>query len=204
MFAHNHPRKFAAQSLLVLALGAAIGVAGPAAVIAAEAYPEAHSDSVGAAITDTAITAKVKTRFAGDSQLHSSDISVKTTNGVVTLTGTADDASSAAASRMAQAVDGVKSVDNELTSSANPPKAERIAENTKKAVTDSWITTKVKSVLLADSVTKGLDVNVETHRGVVVLKGQLANHEAVDRVKELAQGVEGVKSVDTSGLMAGG
>ena len=66
------------------------------------------------------------------------------------------------------------------------------------------ITAKVKSELLADSIAKGMDVNVETVHGVVVLKGTLANQDAIDHVKDIAEKVKGVKSVDTSALTVTG
>lgn len=69
-----------------------------------------------------------------------------------------------------------------------------------KAVSDSWITTKVKSEILANSVSKGFKVNVTTKSGVVALKGKLPTQDAVDLVKNLAQNVQGVQSVDASGL----
>jgi hyperosmotically inducible protein len=72
-------------------------------------------------------------------------------------------------------------------------KAERV-------VSDSWITTKVKSEILADSVSKGFKVSVKTKHGVVILKGTLANQDAIDHVKDIAEKVKGVKSVDTKAL----
>ena len=57
-----------------------------------------------------------------------------------------------------------------------------------------------QSELLADSVSKGFDVNVTTKHGVVMLSGSLANNDAIDHVKDIASKVDGVKSVDTSGL----
>jgi hyperosmotically inducible periplasmic protein len=68
------------------------------------------------------------------------------------------------------------------------------------AVSDTWITTKVKSVLLADSEAKGLDVQVDTKDGVVTLEGELTSQAAVDHVKALAMDVEGVKAVNTTAL----
>jgi hyperosmotically inducible protein len=56
----------------------------------------------------------------------------------------------------------------------------------------------------ADSVSKGFGVSVKTIHGVVVLKGALANQEAIDHVKDIAEKVEGVKRVDTSGLTVAG
>jgi osmotically-inducible protein OsmY len=65
---------------------------------------------------DMTITTKVKAALAADDQLSAFAISVDTTNKVVTLTGPAptQDASDRANS-MAQAVDGVSEVKNQLT-----------------------------------------------------------------------------------------
>ena len=68
-------------------------------------------------------------------------------------------------------------------------------------VSDSWITTKVKTEILADGVSKGFDVGVETSHGTVVLKGALANQDAVDHIKGIAEKVDGVKGVNTSALV---
>jgi hyperosmotically inducible protein len=71
---------------------------------------------------------------------------------------------------------------------------------TKQVAADSWITTKVKSEILADSASKGFEVNVTTTDGVVVLTGVLGNPEAIVRVREIAAKVDGVKAVDTTAL----
>jgi hyperosmotically inducible protein len=72
-----------------------------------------------------------------------------------------------------------------------------------RAVSDSWITTKVKSEILANSVSKAFKVGVKTKRGVVSLKGKLPSQDAIDLVKMIAEKVKGVKSVDVSGLVIG-
>lgn len=74
------------------------------------------------------------------------------------------------------------------------------AQKTNSAASDSWITTKVKSELLADSLTKGFDISVETNQGVVMLSGSLKSQEAIDHAKALAAKVKGVKSVDITAL----
>jgi hyperosmotically inducible periplasmic protein len=190
---------------LLIAAGAAAGL-GIGAVNAADdaTAPKAHSDGVGAAITDTAITAKVKSRLMGEDSLKKSKISVTTTNGVVTLEGSASNSKAkSTAEATVKTVEGVKSVDNNLkipASSKTAAKTRDAAANTERVVSDSWITTKVKSEILADSVSKGFKVNVKTIHGVVVLKGTLPNGDAVDHVKDIAGKVKGVKSVDTSAL----
>lgn len=47
-------------------------------------------------------------------------------------------------------------------------------------------------------------MSVKTIHGVVVLKGALANQEAIDHVKDIAEKIDGVKRVDTSGLTVAG
>jgi hyperosmotically inducible periplasmic protein len=172
----------------------------------ADEPPAAHSDSLGAALSDTAITAKVKTHLHSDQRLSDSDISVKTTNGVVTLTGTAPSAAAASAAEdVAQTVSGVKSVDNEIKA---PSRLESAAANmsdaahkTRGKVSDDWITTKVKSQLIADhSVQRGSDISVTTQNGVVMLSGTAASKDAREQAQAVARNVKGVKSVDASQL----
>lgn len=199
------------RNLLTAAgLVAALGMALPALADGDDAsVPQAKSDSLGAVLSDTDITAKVKFAIADVSSLKKSDISVTTTNGVVTLTGTANSsASKSEAESAAMSVQGVKSVDNQLatppSSSAVVNKTAAAAHKTERVVSDGWITTKVKSEIMADSVSKGFAVNVTTIHGVVVLKGTLANQDAIAHVKDLVEKVDGVKSVDVSGLTATG
>jgi hyperosmotically inducible protein len=74
-------------------------------------------------------------------------------------------------------------------------------KKTERVMSDSWITTKVKSELLADSGTKAFKVSVKTKHGVVALKGALPTQESIDQVKLIAEKVKGVSSVDASMLM---
>ena len=83
------------------------------------------------------------------------------------------------------------------TATTQPGKA---IQQTERVVSDSWITTKVKSKLLANSGTKAFKVSVKTKHGAVVLNGKLPTQDAVDQVKQIAEKVKGVRSVDTSGI----
>jgi hyperosmotically inducible protein len=185
------------HALIMAGVASSLCVVGTAA--RADNTPQAHSDSVGAAISDTGITTKVKAKYVGEDRLKGSHIKVVTTNGVVTLTGTAlNSDSKAAAEELARNVDGVRSVDDQLRT-GNGAMHRTVAES-ERVGSDSWITTKVKSEILADSVGKGFDVHVKTLHGVVMLSGKLRNHDAIDHVKDLAEKVDHVKSVDTTGL----
>ena len=70
-------------------------------------------------------------------------------------------------------------------------------------IDDTWITTKVKSSLLADSDVAGLDVEVETVNGVVTLSGQVDEQSQIDHATRIARDIEGVTDVQTAGLTVG-
>jgi osmotically-inducible protein OsmY len=67
-----------------------------------------------------------------------------------------------------------------------------------RVVDDSMITTKVKSALIADPVTKAHEINVETYQGAVQLSGFVDNSEQRSRASEVAKQVSGVKDVKNS------
>lgn len=191
-------------TLVTTALFAGLAVSMTDAVADDASNPQAHSDSFGAAISDTLITAKVKAKLMGEDSLKQSDINVTTTNSVVTLTGSASSSNAKSIAEAAtKSIEGVKSVDNSLKTPASSPTAAKVdnaVAKTERVISDSWISTKVKSDLLASSFSKGMDVDVQTIHGVVVLRGNLANQDAIDHVKDIAEQVDGVKSVNTSAL----
>ncbi len=73
--------------------------------------------------------------------------------------------------------------------------AQTTTQEAKTMVTDSWVTSKTKISLFADERVKGTQVSVDTTKGVVHLRGKVDSAEAKSAAGEIAQGVEGVKSV---------
>lgn len=67
-------------------------------------------------------------------------------------------------------------------------------------VTDSWITTKVKTDLLTSKNVPGTEVKVETVNGVVTLTGTVASQAEHDKAVRVTQQIKGVKRVDAAGL----
>jgi hyperosmotically inducible periplasmic protein len=65
------------------------------------------------------------------------------------------------------------------------------------ATSDTWITTKVKTDLLATKDVSGTDVKVETKDGVVSLTGNVATQAEADRAKQVASQIKGVVRVDS-------
>ena len=192
------------KTLIAAAMTAVIGASG--AVYAQSASTSStESATVGDAITDTAITTKVKAKLIADNRTKTTKISVETNNGIVTLGGKARSAKAKeAAETIAKGVDGVKSVVNDIAIGVRTEsighKAEKAADATGEAVSDTWITTKVKSSLLTDSKIKDGDVSVTTTDGVVALTGTVPTSSQKEHATTSIKKIKGVKSVDSTGL----
>ncbi|AHL74424.1 osmY [Stutzerimonas stutzeri] len=68
------------------------------------------------------------------------------------------------------------------------------------ATSDTWITTKVKSSLLVEGATPGMDIEVETKDGVVSLSGTVATEAEREMAISKAKGIKGVREVSADGL----
>lgn len=73
-------------------------------------------------------------------------------------------------------------------------------EKSEQPVTDTWITTKVKSELAATKGVSSMDIKVDTANGIVTLIGTQDTKLAIDKAVAVARGVKGVKDVDYSAL----
>ncbi|GAB3063657.1 BON domain-containing protein [Stenotrophomonas tumulicola] len=67
-------------------------------------------------------------------------------------------------------------------------------------VSDTWITTKVKSDLLVSKSTPGREIKVDTVNGAVTLSGNVATQQEHDDAVAKAKMIDGVKSVNASSL----
>ena len=63
------------------------------------------------------------------------------------------------------------------------------------AMTDTGITTNVKSKFMADDLVKASQIEVTTHNGVVTLTGNVDSADAKNKAIELARGTKGVTNV---------
>ncbi|HEY0588051.1 MAG TPA: BON domain-containing protein [Pseudoduganella sp.] len=70
--------------------------------------------------------------------------------------------------------------------------------DTRSAMSDTMITTKVKAEYAADPLVKAMDVHVETQKGVVMLSGFVPSKAEADKAIELARKIEGVQEVKSS------
>ena len=111
MKASNLIKAASGVAVLALALSANAQVTTTGTGASASAPHETASEK----ISDGALTTKVKTSLAAQSNLKALHIHVKSTNGVVLLTGTVPDATQRSlAGETASNVSGVKSIRNNL------------------------------------------------------------------------------------------
>jgi len=166
---------------------------------------EASVDAATQAVTDTTLTGAVKAKLATDKRVDGSDISVTTENGVVILSGTAPSAEAkAAAEKIAKNAEGTVKVENRIEAPgvlANlGSDAKEAVDDTGEAITDAWITTKVKTQLLANDETKGSAMKVETKDNVVYLSGTVASSAEKAKAIKVAKETKGVNHVDAKKL----
>jgi osmotically-inducible protein OsmY len=111
------------------------------------------------AIDDATITTAVKSKLLWSRYTEGLKTTVVTKSGRVSLTGTAESAAAKElAGRLAMNTRGVVSVNNALVVSQD--KGPSPVASTERVISDSWITTKVKSTLLYFSNVSGMDVEV--------------------------------------------
>lgn len=189
-------------------------------VVQADYMPAARAESAdrsfGDVVDDATITAAVKSKLLWSKHADGLSTNVDTRAGNVTLQGTAD--SSAAkdlAKRLALNTRGVISVDNQLVVKSdkkdrkNDGKADEMKADAKAStkeagrdISDSWITTKVKSTFMYSTNVDGSDIKVSTVAGIVTLSGNVDSGTERSLAIELAKNVRGVKSVKAKGLVA--
>ncbi|MFC6632545.1 BON domain-containing protein [Microbulbifer taiwanensis] len=119
--------------------------------------------------------------------LKASNLNVNAFNGVVLLTGqVGDNDLRLLAGRTAQQVQNVRQVYNEVQVRGN---VSFLASSS-----DTWLTTKVKSNLLANKEIDSGRIKVVTENGVVYLMGLLTRAEA-ERAADVTRGIGGVQKV---------
>jgi hyperosmotically inducible protein len=150
------------------------------------------------AFQDATITAKVKTRLLWNNNTEGLKINVDTADGIVTLGGRVDsDAKRQLAVQLAKNTGGVRKViDNlEVLPEKKEMKDEGAMEKMKKEVTDTWITGKIKMMLMISKEAEGSDIDVSTENGIVTLRGTVISKKQKDKIVTLAEDNKYVKEV---------
>jgi hyperosmotically inducible protein len=135
---------------------------------------------------------KVTLLFRRNVSAVTTEVHVK--DGIVTLRGdAASQAQKELTAEYAKDVEGVKSVNNEMTVSKS---SEITMAMVVGKIDDASITGQVKISLLFHRSTSALSTKVETKDGVVTMYGKASNAAEKDLVTKLVNDINGVKSVN--------
>jgi osmotically-inducible protein OsmY len=160
--------------------------------------------SLSQRLDDVTLAATVKSKLLWNSNTEGLDIKVVAENGRINLTGTAQTAEAKElAGRLAANTDGVREVNNLLSvsSTATPAaKAQNAADDAGEAISDAWITSKVKSSFIYSRNLDGLNISVDTEEGMVSLSGNVLSNAEKQLAVETARNIRGVRGVDADGL----
>lgn len=199
------------NALTPLALAIALSVTATSGLaLAADQTPadEDHSSTVTEAVSDAWITTKVKADLATTKGVSSTDISVTTVDGLVTLTGVlpsrAEVDRAVAATRAIKGVHDVDAAGLKVGNPADVGKADTSSDSSRsvgEVVDDSWITTKLKADLAVTDGVPATAISVKTVDGVVSLSGTLDSELALKKAVAVARAIKGVRQVDASGLV---
>jgi len=181
---------------------------------------QAYADFTGDA-KDAWITGKLEAVYALNPHLDAFAIKTETTKGMVHLTGKVEnDIDRDLATELAKGIEGVVSVDNDLTIAGNARTAARSTTTTTRTtetskttdknaanaanngdrpfgvwVDDATTTAMVKSKLLADPHIKGTKIDVDTRSDVVTLSGTVGSKEQKELAEQIAKNTGDVKQV---------
>ena len=142
----------------------------------------------GIYIEDQSIELKTRDVISKNSELNeASSISVTSFNRIVLLVGQAPTQQYIdQASDIARGVANVRKVHNEIRLSA--------PDSFLSATSDSWLTTKAKSLLLSEKHLSSTHIKVVTENGELFLMGLVTRAEA-DKAIAVARGIDGVERV---------
>ncbi len=172
---------------LAFSLQSCIFAVGAAAGAAAIAMVYDHR-SIEHTLQDTTIANKIVNRLTANKILWTeSHIEVTAFNHVVLLTGQTPNADwRQIAGDTAKAVNDVDKVYNQITIEGPTSSLTRTS--------DSWITTKIRSQMLAAQDLKSSSIKVITENGIVYLMG-IVTHPQADLAVDIARKVAGVQRV---------
>jgi osmotically-inducible protein OsmY len=157
-----------------------------AAVTSAQAVYDRHN--IQSSLNDHYLTMRAEREIYLDTnKFKNTNISVSAFNSTILLTGQVHKtAQKTEAEQIVRNVTGINEIHNLLTVSSTPSPLTRIS--------DTWITAKIKSTLIATNEIDPSQIKVITENGTVYLMG-IIPHEQADIAVEIARTTDGVQNV---------
>ena len=161
-----------------------------------------NSSTFEGAVKDGWLAGKIETVYTLNRHLNAFAINTDVENGMVHLTGMVEsDIDRDLAGEIAEGIDGVVEVQNDLKveESARQAAAKKSGEEGKRSfgtwVDDATTTAAVKSRLVGNANTKGLQIDVDTWGDVVTLSGEVGSAEEKQLAEEIARNTGDVEDV---------
>ena len=162
----------------------AAGVAGAGAVGTAMVQEK----SLGTALDDATTSSEIKTKLFRADRKRFSEVDVEVAHGLVLLSG-----------RVNSEEDKIFAEHTAWTSSRTQDVANEIqiegSKSFMEGLSDSVITSRVRSALIGSRTIKSVNFNIETYNGTVYLMGLARSQSELEQAAEKASVVPGVKEV---------
>ena len=188
-----------AAGILGMSFGAPVIHAGEGT----EKTMEQRTEQAQAAIKDAWLQGKLESALLFNEYLNSFAINTEVKNGVASLRGTVEsDIDRDLAGEIAESIDGVTKVNNELqvdkakTQAAKNSKDAKQREGFKQSVLNATLTARVKTQLLMNGNTSGTAINVDSKDGVVTLSGVVESDQERELAVRIASNTNGTRSVN--------
>lgn len=194
-----HPLKTSRQPLKMLVLATASAgllALSPLAAVAA-------GGDLTSQLKEARQEGSIWTAFALNRHLSPFSIDVEVENGRALLSGRVESqVERELAEQVALGIDGIQSVDNQLR--VDPQVQPQAAGGSlAQRLDDATLTATVKSKLLWNRHTEGLDIDVDSQNGVVTLSGQAQTALAKELAGKLAANTRGVREVHNQLTVSG-
>ena len=180
------------KSQTIRSLAAAVAIAFSGSAFSAESQ-------LSQDISDARHEAQIWTTYGFNPHLRALDLSVEVNGNTAILSGTVDtDVARDLAEQIALGTDGVDQVENLIkVDSAMVARSESESEQRSFGtfVEDATITATVKSKLMWNDHTDGMEINVDTRYGAVTLSGTADTPATRELAGRLAENTDGVRSV---------
>ncbi len=168
-------------------------------LMAASSAPSLSREGWSQRLYEARQEGSVWTAFAFNRHLSPFSLNVDVEGSLATLTGTVEsEVKRELAEQVALGIGGIEAVDNRIRvdPGVRPHRVSVAAADER--LDDATVKARVKSRLLWNTRTEGLDIGVESHAGLVTLSGETDSAQARELAGRLAASTEGVERVDNA------
>jgi len=153
---------------------------------------------------DGSLDRKITRRLRNGATLKRYDLHVSVDRGVATLTGAVPSERQRRRAAQLARSSGAARVDNQIAvdrdaATGTTGRLERDARDTghraKEGISDTWITTTIKTKFMGEEGTRASDISVDTNGHIVTLTGRAVSEAAREKAVQIARDTDGVARV---------